>query len=169
LRRPLRLGGRGMVALGLALGLVTCTNDHPTGPGPVGQGFLAIRPVLAAPAEAAAFGLTIDRLRVAAIRPVADTVVDTTVYFDPAAASLSLALPVPLHAPSETFFLLLELRAGSRVLFSGFDTVQVSVGPPDTTGSFFDQARGVAVDGNVGNGKIYTANYSSSTVSRLEF
>jgi YVTN family beta-propeller protein len=80
-----------------------------------------------------AFGLTIDSLRVAAIRPVADTVVDTTVFFDPNAASLSLALPVPLRTASETFIVLLELRAGRRVLFTGLDTVQVSAGAPDTS------------------------------------
>jgi adhesin/invasin len=133
--RPLRAGRRSVLALAFALGLATCTNDHPMGLRTVGRGYVAVRPVLVSPVDVAAFGLTIDSLRVAAIRPVADTVVDTTVFFDPNAASLSLTLPVPLRAPSETFILLLELRAGARVLFSGRDTVQVSVGAPDTTGS----------------------------------
>jgi YVTN family beta-propeller protein len=124
---------RGLAALLLATALATCTNDHPTGPGAGGRGYLSLRPVLAAPVDVAAFGLTIDSLRVAAIRPIADTVVDTMVFFDPNAASLSLSLPVQLKSPSETFILLLELRAGSLVLFSGVDTVQVSTGAPDTS------------------------------------
>ncbi|HMA40249.1 MAG TPA: Ig-like domain-containing protein, partial [Gemmatimonadales bacterium] len=117
--------------------LATCTSDRtPTGPGAGGaggRGYLAIRPVLASPVNIAAFGLTIDSLRVAAIRPVADTVVDTTVFFDPNAASLSLSLSVPLLSSPETFVLLLQLRAGTRVLFSGLDTVQITTGPPDTS------------------------------------
>lgn len=128
-----RSGRRSLAILLSAAVLATCTTDRPTGPGGGGRGYLSIRPVLASPVDVAAFGLTIDSLRVAAIRPVADTVVDTTVYFDPNAASLSLSLPVPLRSASETFLLLLELRAGRRVLFSGLDTVQVSEGAPDTS------------------------------------
>lgn len=130
LRRP---GRRSLAALLSAAVLGTCTTDRsPTGPGAGGRGYLSIRPVLASPVNVAAFGLTIDSLRVAAIRPVADTVVDTTVFFDPNAASLSLSLSVPLLTSPETFVLLLQLRAGTRVLFSGLDTIQVTTGTPDT-------------------------------------
>ncbi|HEY6107729.1 MAG TPA: Ig-like domain-containing protein, partial [Gemmatimonadales bacterium] len=116
--------------------LATCTSDRaPTGPGAGGRGYLSIRPVLASPANLAAFGFTIDSLRVAAIRPATDTVVDTTVWFDPNSATLRLALSVPLNSSPETFFLLLQLRAGTQVLFSGVDTTQVSVGAPDTSSS----------------------------------
>ena len=123
---------RGLLALLLATGLVTCTSDRPTGPGRGAVGYLAFRPVLVSPVDLTAFGLTIDSLRVAAIRPVADTVVDTTVFFDPNASSLTLKLPVELRSSSESFQLLLELRAGRVVLFSITDTVVVSAGAPDT-------------------------------------
>ena len=133
LRRP---GRRSLAALLSAAVLATCTSDRaPTGPGAGGRGYLAIRPVLASPANLAAFGFTIDSLRVAAIRPATDTVVDTTVYFDPNSATLRLALSVPLNSSPETFFLLLQLRAGTQVLYSGVDTTQVSVGAPDTSSS----------------------------------
>ena len=130
MRTPGRLGLRAAL---LSATLVTCTSDHPTGPGRFGRGYLAIRPVLSSPVELAAFGLTIDRLRVVAVRPVADTALDTTVAFSPDSASLHVSLSVLLHAAVETFVLHLELRAGPVVLFSGTNTVQVSSGPPDTS------------------------------------
>ncbi len=128
MRTPGRLGLRAAL---LSATLVTCTSDHPTGPGRFGRGTLAIRPVISSPVDLAAFGLTIDGLRVVAVRPVADTALDTTVFFSPDSASLHLSLSVLLHAAVETFVLHLELRAGSVVLFSGTDTVQVTSGPPD--------------------------------------
>ena len=130
MRSPGRLLLRAVL---LTASLVTCTSDHPTGPGRFGRGYLAIRPVLSSPVDLAAFGLTIDSLRVVAVRPVADTALDTTVFFDPDSATLHLSLSVLLQAAVETFVLHLELRAGSVVLFSGTDTAQVSSGPPDTT------------------------------------
>ncbi len=130
----MRSSGRlGLRAALLSATLVTCTSDHPTGPGRFGRGVLAIRPVLASPVDLAAFGLIVDRLRVVAVRPVADTALDTTVVFSPDSASLHLSLSVLLHAAVETFVIHLELRAGSVVLFSGVDTAQVSSGPPDTS------------------------------------
>jgi DNA-binding beta-propeller fold protein YncE len=130
MRSPGRLGLRAAL---LAATLVTCTSDHATGPGRFGRGYLAIRPVLSSPVDLAAFGLTIDRLRVVAVRPVADTALDTTVAFSPDSASLHVSLSVALHAAVETFVLHLELRAGPVVLFSGANAVQVSSGPPDTS------------------------------------
>ncbi len=130
--RPRWRDHRGLLALLLTTALVTCTNDRPTGPGRGAVGYLAFRPVLVSPVDLTAFGLTIDSLRVAAIRPVADTVVDTTVFFDPNAASLTLRLPIELRSSSESFQLLLELRAGRLVLFSVTDTIVVSAGAPDT-------------------------------------
>ena len=130
MRSPGRLGLRAAL---VSAALVTCTSDHSTGPGRFGLGYLSIRPVVSSPVDLAAFGLTIDSLRVVAVRPVADTALDTTVFFNPDSATLHLSLSVLLQAPVETFVLHLELRAGSVVLFSGTDTAQVSSGPPDTS------------------------------------
>lgn len=125
---------RGLVALLLATSLATCTTDHnPTGPRVAGRGYLAIRPVLETPVALSAFNLTIDNLRVLAIRLPSDTAADTTVAFSPDSASLHLALPVPLQTSPETFALVVQLLAGTKVLFSGTSSVSVSVGPPDTS------------------------------------
>ncbi len=128
-----RRASRGWRVILAAAALVTCTSDHTTGPGRFGRGYLAINPVVTSPVDLALFGLTIDSLRVVAVRPVADTALDTTVFFSPDSAILHLSLPVFLQAAVETFVLHLELRAGSIVLFSGTDTAQVSSGAPDTS------------------------------------
>lgn len=129
-----RLHRRGLVALLLTTALATCTTDHtPTGPGRGGRGYLALRPVLQAPTNLAAFNLTIDSLRVIALRPPSDTAADTTVFFNPDSSSLHLALPVELQSNPETLTLILELLAGKKVMFSGSQSVSVSAGPPDTS------------------------------------
>src|SRR5258707_8117461 len=106
---------RGLVALLLATALATCTTDHaPTGPGRGGRGYLAIRPLIQAPADLAAFNLTIDSLRVIALRPPSDTAADTTVFFNPDSTSLHLALPISLTSNPETLTLILQLLAGKK-------------------------------------------------------
>ncbi len=129
--RPRR---RDVVALLLSAALATCT-DHPAGPTGGGLGYLAIRPVLTVPVDVAAFGLTIDSLRVTVIRPLSDTLADTTAFFDPNVATLQLNLAVLLRASVESLLVHLELRAGTRVLFAGSDVVAVRTGAPDTTSS----------------------------------
>ncbi|HXJ29031.1 MAG TPA: Ig-like domain-containing protein, partial [Gemmatimonadales bacterium] len=127
---------RGLVALLLSVALATCTTDHtPTGPGRGGRGYLAIRPLIQAPADLAAFNLTIDSLRVIALRPPSDTAADTTVFFNPDSTSLHLALPISLTSNPETLTLILQLLAGKKVMFSGAQSVSVSAGPPDTSGA----------------------------------
>jgi adhesin/invasin len=89
--------------------------------------------VLLAPANLASFGLTIDNLRLVVIRPVSDTVKDTTVAFNPDSSVLKLALQIPLVATAETFSLSIQLRAGSRVMFSGTSAVHVTSGVTDSS------------------------------------
>jgi hypothetical protein len=81
----------------------------------------------------AAFGLTIDSLRVRVTPPVDVTVFAGTFFFDPTDDTLPLSLPVQLIASVESLAVHLEFLAGSRVLFAGSDTVVVAVGAPDTT------------------------------------
>ena len=131
MRSPGRLGLRAVL---LAATLVTCT-DHPVEPTGGGLGYLAIRPVFTGSTDVAAFGLTIDSVRVTVIRPVADTLADRTAFFDPNAATLQLNLTVLLRASVESLLVHLELRAGSLVLFAGTDLVAVTAGAPDTTSS----------------------------------
>ena len=123
---------RGLAALLAVATLVTCT-DHSTGPAGGGRGSLAIRPTFSSPVNIAAFGLTIDSLRVRVTRPVDVTVFAGTFFFDPTDDTLQLSLPVQLIASVESLAVHLEFLAGSRVLFAGSDTVVVAVGAPDTT------------------------------------
>ena len=133
--RPRRSRRRDVVALLLSAALATCS-DQPAGPARGSLGYLAIRPVLTAPVDVAAFGLTIDSLRVVVIRPVTDTLADTTAFFDPNAATLQLNLAVLLRASVETLLVHLELRAGSVVLFAGSDIAAAKAGvAPDTLSS----------------------------------
>jgi YVTN family beta-propeller protein len=118
------------VALLLVAALTTC-RDQPTGPNGA-VGYLVLPPVTLSSVEVAAFGLVIDSVRIAAIRPVADTLADTTVFFDPNAATLQLALPVLLQAPVETLLVHIELRAGTRALFVA-DQPAVASTVPDTS------------------------------------
>ena len=113
-------------ALLFLLALTTC-KDNPIAPGHGGRAFLAVQPVLTDPVNLSAFGLTIDSLRVTVVRPVADTVADTTVYFSPDSTEIHLAIALVLRAPVETLGVHLALSAGGVVLFTGADTVPVAV------------------------------------------
>ncbi|HTH64466.1 MAG TPA: invasin domain 3-containing protein [Gemmatimonadales bacterium] len=125
---------RGLVALLLVTALATCTTDHtPTGPGRGGRGFLAVRPLVSSPVSLAAFNLTIDGLHIVATRVPSGIALDTTIFFSPDSTTLHLALPLALNSNPETFTLLVELLAGSKVLFSGTQSVSVTIGPPDTS------------------------------------
>ena len=64
------------------------------------------------------FGLTIDSLRVIVVRPVSDTLADTSVFFNPDSSSLHLALPLLLKSAEETLTVSLILSAGGVPIFS---------------------------------------------------
>ena len=113
-------------ALLLGLAVATCRDD-PTGPGQ--RASLALAPVLPAQAlNLAAFGLTIDSLRVIIVRPPSDTVVHTTVAFAVDQDSVALQLQLDLEAETETFDVTLQLRGGGFVLFAATTTVDVVAG-----------------------------------------
>ena len=114
--------------------LVTTCRDNPLAPRHGGRAYLALRPVLESPAgDLQSFSLTIDSLRVIVVRPVSDTLADTSVFFNPDSSSLHLALPLLLKSAEETLTVSLILSAGGVPIFSGSDTVPVSVGPPSST------------------------------------
>src|SRR5438552_18804637 len=83
---------RALLALGLLLTLVTCRG----GLEPHAMARIAVAPVLPSRAALGAFGLTIDAVRFVVVRPVADTLADTTVASPPGATALALALRAPL-------------------------------------------------------------------------
>ncbi|HEY5220314.1 MAG TPA: Ig-like domain-containing protein, partial [Gemmatimonadaceae bacterium] len=74
-----------------------------------------------------AFGLTVDNIHIHIDHPPAPPF-DTVVAVPPGSDSLLLNLPVQLAAPTEQLNVLIELRDGSQVLFSGTQTVTATIG-----------------------------------------
>jgi len=123
---------RWIAALAIGLAVVTC-RDNPVAPrsGGGGRASLAIRPVIAQHVDLAGFGLTIDSLRVVVVHAPADTLRDTTAYFNPDSSQVHLGLSVLLSQPSETLSVSLSLLAAgvpvyraraSRFQLAAFET-----------------------------------------------
>ena len=117
--------------MALALVLTTCT-DEPSGPGGTRRAYLALQPTFSTGIDLAAFGITIDSLRVVVIRPVADTLANATYPFPADSSALSLPVTVNLIQPVETLSVVLEFRGGGLALFSGSRLVEVQSGAPGT-------------------------------------
>jgi len=110
----------------LALLLVTCT-DNPVSPGRPGIGTLRLIPTFNEYAQFAP--LVLDSVRVIIVRPPTDTLRPIIGrHFNANSQQLQLDIPVTLQNATEDLEVTLEMYAGSLLLFSGTDTVQVSVG-----------------------------------------
>src|SRR2546427_1137756 len=105
---------RALFALGLLLTLVTCRD----GSGPqLYYARVAVAPIFPSDAGLAAFGLSIDGVRLVVVRRVAppDTLADTTVNVAPDARTLDLRLRVPVASSPETLLVSIEIgRASCR-------------------------------------------------------
>src|SRR5438477_721836 len=117
---------RALLALGLLLTLVTCRDGFE----PNAMARIAVAPVLPSRAALGAFGLTIDAIRFVVVRPVADTLADTTVALPPGATELALELRVPLVASPETLRVSIVALSGTIPLFTGTSRVLVPTPPP---------------------------------------
>ena len=117
---------RALVALGLLLTLVTCRDGIAPN---LEYARIAVAPVLPSEATLAAFGLTIDRVRFVVVRPVSDTLADTTVALPPGATELALELRVPLVASPETLNVSVVALSGTIPLFAGTSPVRVPTPP----------------------------------------
>src|SRR5438552_15893683 len=117
---------RALLALGLLLTLVTCRDGFE----PHAMARIAVAPVLPSRAALGAFGLTIDAVRFVVVRPVADTLADTTVALPPGATELALALRAPLVASPETLRVSIVALSGTIPLFTGTSRVLVPTPPP---------------------------------------
>lgn len=114
---------RALGPLVLAATAVTC--DAPTGVRrPV---TIALAPQFSLTALDDFAGLAVDKVRLTAIRPPADTLARQTVNFSPDSAQVSARLSVQLSVP-EQLLVTLELLAGTTVLFTGQQTVTVNPG-----------------------------------------
>ncbi|MEX2155527.1 MAG: Ig-like domain-containing protein [Gemmatimonadales bacterium] len=122
----------GVVAV-LVAAFTTCRDA--LGPREGALARVAVAPIFPSGAAMADFGLTIDRIRIIVVRPVADTIADTTAALPPDADFLDLDLRVPLLAARESLSVTIEALAGSIPLFSGTSLVEVRAGvsaPPPT-------------------------------------
>src|SRR6266581_3121283 len=126
-RDPLLAGcARAVPALILLLTLATCRDAFE----PHALARIAVAPVLPSRAALAAFGLTIDHVRFVVVRPVSDTLADTTVALPPGATELALELWVPLVASPETLNVSVVALSGTIPLFTGTSPVRVPTPPP---------------------------------------
>ena len=116
---------RALLALGLLLATATCRD---------GTGLdaryarVAVAPIFPSTSGLASFGLAIDRVRFIVVRPVADTVADTTVALPPDARELALDLRVPIVASPETVLVSIVALSGAVPLFQGTSPVEVTAG-----------------------------------------
>ena len=89
---------------------------------------VAVAPIFPSYSGLASFGLAIDRVRFVVVRPVADTVADTTVALPPDARELDLDLRVPIVTSPETLLVSIVALSGVVPLFQGTAPVEVSAG-----------------------------------------
>ena len=124
---------RWLSVVALSLLAVTC-HDNPVAPRGGGPAGIAVRPIVPPHVDLSGFGLVIDSLRVVVVHALADTLRDTTVYFNPDSSSIRLAVTLSLSEPAETLSVSLILSAGGVPLFTGTQKATVTVGSSSTTG-----------------------------------
>jgi hypothetical protein len=89
---------------------------------------VAVAPIFPSYSGLASFGLAIDRVRFVVVRPVADTLADTTVALPPDVRELDLDLRVPIVTSPETVLVSIVALSGAVPLFQGTAPVEVSAG-----------------------------------------
>jgi hypothetical protein len=120
---PARALRAGLTAL-TALLLVTCT-DNPIGPGRTGR--LLVRPVFDGSALFAP--LAIDNIRLIVTRPPSEVIKTITQPFPAGTDTVRVtATDIELKSTSEDLLVTIELYAGTTLLFTGTQTIKVTVG-----------------------------------------
>ena len=118
---------RSLAILVAGVCLATCA-DAPSVATPSAAGRFAARigfePVFSFAAKATAakladFGIAFDHVRVVIVRPVADTVKDTTIAFSPTQADVTLDLTVAVRADGESFLASIDYTNAGGVVFHG--------------------------------------------------
>lgn len=108
----------------VAGGTLTC--DSPTGPGRR-MAQLSLAPVFSVNAVGQFAGLTVDQIRLTAVRPPSETLVTRTIPFPADSESVQADLPVAVTG-TETLTVYIELLAGGQVMFSGSVSVEAAPG-----------------------------------------
>lgn len=112
----------------VAGGAVTC--DSPSGL--TGRTVaLSLQPVLSVNAIGQFAGLTVDQVRLTAVRPPAETLATHTIAFPADSQSIAADVPVLVNGP-EQLTVYIELLGGGTVMFSGSVQVQVDPGVSST-------------------------------------
>ncbi|HWH02092.1 MAG TPA: hypothetical protein VN674_00250, partial [Gemmatimonadales bacterium] len=88
-----------MAAFSISLLGITC-RDNPEAPRGGGRAYFAVRPIIKQHVDLSSFGLVIDSLRLVVVHAPADTLKDTTAYFNPDSTQLHLNLSLILNAPA---------------------------------------------------------------------
>ena len=133
LRRPFRSRAAGLwralwPVLVVVAGAVTC--DAPTSLGH--RVSLAIAPVFGKLSLRGFSGMTVDAVRLTVIRPPSTVLTADTLAFSPDSSQISVQLNVQLASSHEQLIMRLEFLAGSQVMFTGIDTVDVTAGGSTT-------------------------------------
>src|SRR5690242_15789390 len=116
-----------MAAFSISLLGITC-RDNPEAPRGGGRASFAVRPIIKQHVDLSSFGLVIDSLRLVVVHAPADTLKDTTAYFNPDSTQLHLNLSLILTAPAESLKVSAILSAGGVPIYSGTQDAIVSVG-----------------------------------------
>ncbi len=127
---------RPVATLVLAVSVATCS-DSPTGPlrqspapsNGIGREAVAFAPTFSKAASATAarlvdLSISYDRVRIVLVRPVSDTVKDTTIVFTPGSADVTLELNVDVRSPTEVFDGSIDYANATGVVFHGEGKVQ---------------------------------------------
>lgn len=114
---------RSLVIAGLALSFATCRDAFEPG----ATASIAVAPIFPASADLAAFGLTIDAVRFIVVRPIADTLADTTLAVPPGATELAVDIRVPVLSSHDSVSITVMALGGGGTLplFSGTRLVPV--------------------------------------------
>ncbi len=171
----MRLPLRSFAVLGLAAGVATCV-DVATGPKPASarRGRILIAPQFSASAartasQLADFNIRYDSARVVIVRPVADTLIDTTLAFRPGQQDVTLDLTVPVHSDGEVFDAGMQFRDAARVLFQGNTKVASHASNESTPNSTTLQVDYVGPGSSVVRLQISPRNTSVPTNSTTTF
>lgn len=106
-----------------------CGSAATDGSGP-GMAALALVPEYPADFAPGTLNLVVDEIRIRAIRPPSEWILDTAVAFPATASSVTVRAQVPLKARVERLEVVLELWAGPLLIFSGSRMLDVAEGAP---------------------------------------
>ncbi len=123
-----RLGPSAAAAIVLSL---TACSEGSVDPSSGSPANIAVRAVVASDVNLSAFGLWVDQVGVAVVRPPGDTIADTLVPRDPNEEELPLELTVMIQGSSEELLVQVTLYGSGLPLFEGEESMVVRASPAE--------------------------------------